>query len=142
MEHLKKILKRFLLPAAIISILFIIFSINFFRHEIFVERDSLSNIEYLVFISFVVIILFLIFSELWMINNSLNRNDFSWNQSIMILFGVACFIMLFAEKVMADEIGREIILGWETVGETIILNVLLLIQLVYIFLFFRKIKSN
>ena len=142
MELLKKILQKFLLPFAIISILFIIFSINFFRYDIFVERNSLSSVEYLVFIGFVVIILFLILSEVWMINYSIVQNDFSWNQSIMILFGVACFIMLFAEKVMADEIGRELVLGWETIGETIILNLLLIIQLVYVFFLFKKIKSS
>jgi hypothetical protein len=60
----------------------------------------------------------------------------------MILFGVACFVMLFAQKVMADEIGREIVLGWETLGETVILNLLIAIQLIYAYLFLKMLKKH
>jgi len=57
MELLKKFLRNFLLPLTMISIIFILFSINAFRTEIFLERNSLSNIEYFVFTAFVIIIL-------------------------------------------------------------------------------------
>jgi hypothetical protein len=77
-----------------------------------------------------------------MINHSIAQNDFSWNQSTMILFGVLCFVMLFAQKVMADEIGREILLGWETLGESIILNLLIVIQLIYAYLFLKMLKNH
>ena len=42
------------------------------------------------------------------------------------------------EKVMMDEIGREYLLGWEVLGEGIILNVFLTIQLLYNALILRK----
>ena len=142
MELLRTFLQRLLIPIAIISILFIIYAVNFFRYDIFIDRSTLSSIDYLLFIGFVVIILFLIISEVWMINHSIVQNDFSWNQTIMILFGVACFIMLFAQKVMADEIGRELLLGWETLGESILLNLLIIIQLIYAYLFLKMLKKH
>ena len=49
-------------------------------------------------------------------------------------------ILLFGEKVMVDEIDREMLLGWESVGEWVILYILFFIQLFYSLLIIFKIK--
>ena len=48
--------------------------------------------------------------------------------------------MLIGEKVMLDEIGREMRIGWETLGEWIILYILFLIQLIYSIIIIFKTK--
>jgi len=48
--------------------------------------------------------------------------------------------MLIGEKVMLDEIGREMRIGWETLGEWIILYILFLIQLIYSIIIIIKTK--
>jgi hypothetical protein len=45
--------------------------------------------------------------------------------------GIVCVILLMGDKVLLDEIGRETRLGWETLGEWIILYILLTVQLVF-----------
>jgi hypothetical protein len=61
---------------------------------------------------------------------------------LILLFGLFCVLTLFAGKVMADEIGREMLLGWETTGELIILNILFAIQLVYSLVILFKVTPN
>jgi hypothetical protein len=47
--------------------------------------------------------------------------------------------LLVGEKAMVDEIGREYLLGWEVVGEWIILYVFLAIQLLYNIFILRRV---
>ena len=49
----------------------------------------------------------------------------------MLAFGLFCLVTFIGQKVMADEIGREMRLGWEVTGELIIFTVLFVIQFVY-----------
>lgn len=50
---------------------------------------------------------------------------------MLIMFGVACIILLYGEKSMIDELGRQRPTGWDRTGEWVILYILLFIQLVY-----------
>jgi hypothetical protein len=50
---------------------------------------------------------------------------------MMALPGILCMAALIGEKVMVDEIGREMRMGWEVSGEWIILYTLLSLQLIY-----------
>ena len=59
----------------------------------------------------------------------------------MTLFlGMLCLILLLGEKTMADEIAREYRLGWDTLGEWIILYIMLSLQLLYNIIFFIQIR--
>lgn len=49
-----------------------------------------------------------------------------------LVLGAFCVILFIGEKVMIDEIGREYRLGWESLGEWMILYGFLTIQLIYI----------
>jgi len=49
----------------------------------------------------------------------------------LLALSLFCLVLMFADKVMVDEIRREIRLGWETLGEWIILYCMLVIQLTY-----------
>jgi hypothetical protein len=57
----------------------------------------------------------------------------------VLTLGALCLILLVGEKVMADEIGREYLLGWEVVGEWVILYVFLTIQLIYNVIILRRV---
>jgi len=55
----------------------------------------------------------------------------SIGQQATLVLGALCLFLLIGEKAMVDEIGREYLLGWEVLGEWIILYAFLTIQLIY-----------
>jgi len=64
----------------------------------------------------------------------------SGGNRMLAAFGLLCLLCFAAEKVLVDEIGREIALGWETTGEWIILYGLLAVQLVYHLIVWRFLR--
>ena len=100
------------------------------------------NIEFIVLVGFIFIIVFLLSSVMLIITDSIYNDKFEWKDSILVFFGVLCFIMLLAEKVMVDEIGRELKLGWEVVGELIILSLLMILQMIYSILVMVRYKPK
>ena len=61
---------------------------------------------------------------------------------MLFLLGLICCVLLLCEKAMVDEIARETALGWEVIGEWVILYIALVIQLVYIGLVLRAVKKT
>ena len=120
-------------------LLFNMLSMLIFRQEIFIERDHiLSAVEILILIGFGLIFLFNIVSCLWiLLRIHSSENDFRGDK-ITLALGIFCLILLFGEKVMIDEIGREYQLEWEVLGEWIILYIFLTIQLFYNIIIFLQ----
>ena len=127
---------------SVVSIGFILLTLHLAKEQIFLERDTMSPIEWLILIGFIVLISFLIASIILFLNQiRKNENNISGDFGLL-LFGLFCLITLFGVKVMADEIGREMLLGWETLGELIILHILLVIELFYSLLVLFKLTRN
>jgi hypothetical protein len=134
MRNEKPIFTKVVFTLAILSagsILFNSIATHFYEKQVFIEREIFSPIEFFILIAFIFIVFFIVSSMIWLFNKirrtgKLESGDFS-----LFLLGLFCSIILFGEKVMADEIGREMRLGWEATGELIIFNLLLAIQLVY-----------
>jgi hypothetical protein len=122
------------LLTAILSTGFLLFNmvaIVRYRQQVFFERGTLSAIELLMMFGFGLVLLFNLISILWLLSRLRppghpNRRDIA-----IITLGVVCLFLLAGQKVMVDEIGRELLLGWEIRGEWIILYAMLITQLIY-----------
>jgi len=136
--------KRPLTTAAMISflcLLFILVMLPLFRRDVFVDRQALTGPEVAILIGFLIVFLFTVLSILWLAGRSLGQKP-SPGAPLLALFGALCLILMAAEKVMVDEIGREMELGWETTGEWIILYGLLAVQLVYHLMVWRFLRRG
>ena len=113
--------------------------IPFCKEQIFLDQGIIRiGQEMFIFIGFVLVLIFNITSLLWVSSHiRISQRRYNGNKGIFAL-GALCLILLVGGKVMMDEIGREYLLGWEVLGEWIILNVFLTIQLLYNALILRK----
>ena len=102
-----------------------------YKEQIFFEREILSSVEIVILIGFGLILLFDIVSFLWvLLRLRLSEKVITGDKATLVL-GALCLFLLIGEKAMIDEIGREYLLGWEVLGEWIILYVFLTTQLIY-----------
>ncbi|NIO00739.1 MAG: hypothetical protein GTO42_01150 [Candidatus Latescibacteria bacterium] len=102
-----------------------------YKNQIFIERDMFSSVEILILIGFGLILVFDIVSILWILLRKHPSRNIVISDIPTMVFGTLCLVSLPGEKVMVDEIGREYLLGWEVLGEWIILYIFLTIQLTY-----------
>ena len=136
---LEKLTFSFAILAAIL-LLFIMFAIPVYKEQIFYERQTLASVEIVIIIGFAFILFFDILSLFWILSRFRQNEKFTPGNIVTFILGLFCLIMLIGEKVMLDEIGRELILGWETKGEWIILYTLFVIQMIYNLVIFFKLK--
>jgi len=128
----------FLTLLASALLLLILFQVHHFKSQIFLTPESLSPVEILMLIEMLFVVLYFLASIIWLINSV--RRAKGAGDYLLILYGMFCLALLVVEKVMVDEIGREIRLGWETTGEMGILHACLLIQIVYCFAIWIRIR--
>jgi hypothetical protein len=102
-----------------------------YQEEVFLRRNTISAVEVAMMIGFLFIFMFNIISITWLFVRRRRLESHKTGYSAMLGLGVLCVFLLFANKVIVDEIGRESLLGWETLGEWLILYGMLTIQLAY-----------
>lgn len=112
-------------------LLFNMLAILIWKKQIFFDRNTFSVVEVIILIGFGVILLFDIVSFIWVLLRLTWSDKVTTGNISILILGALCLLFFVGEKVMIDEIGREYILGWEVLGEFIILYVLLFIQLIY-----------
>jgi hypothetical protein len=145
MEDENKLLTTFLFYFSIISvisILFILTMTHLNKEQIFLSRGSITSIELFLLLGFFLVFFFILTSLLWLLTEWRRNDDSASGDFVFLLMGLFCLVCTGGEKVLADEIGREKQLGWETTGELIIFNILLAIQLLYSILMFAKLKRK
>jgi hypothetical protein len=115
-------------------------AIPIYKQQVFLERDRItSGAEMVILIGFVLVLVFNVVSILW-VSSCIRKAESVRIKDIAVLtLGALCLILLVGEKVMVDEIGREYLLGWEVVGEWVILYVFLTIQLLYNIIILRRV---
>ena len=119
---------------AILAIGFLVFNMLgmvIFKQQVFFERGTLAGVEIVILIGFGLIFLFDISSLLWLLLSLRRSEKSSVGDKATLILGVLCLFLLIGEKTMIDEIGREYLLGWEVLGEWIILYTFLTAQLIY-----------
>lgn len=111
------------------ALVFNMLAMQFHRNELFLGQGILNSVGIIALSGFIVILLFNVVSFLWLLNSY--RRQFTLGKVVALVLGVLCMILLIVDKVMIDEIGRELRLAWETQGEWIILYGAMFIQLFY-----------
>lgn len=101
------------------------------KRQVFFEQEIISGVEIVILIGFGLVLVFDVTSLLWGLLRLCQPGRVSIGAIATLVLGVLCPFLLLGEKVMVDEIAREYRLGWEVLGEWIILYVLLTIQLIY-----------
>lgn len=110
------------------------------KEQVFLERGTINTGgEMAILIGFVLVPMFNIVSLLWMLSRIRQAHVVHKVDKGVLVLGVLCLILLMGDKVMVDEIGREYMLGWEVLGEWIILYLFLATQLLYNLIILRRI---
>ena len=111
-----------------------------FKDQVFLERGKISiGGELVILIGFVLVLIFNIVSLLWVSSRIRKAQTDRKGDYGVLALGALCLFLLVGEKAMADEISREYLLGWEVVGEWIVLYVCLAIQLLYNVVILRRV---
>lgn len=118
-------------------ILFILLGMFLFRTSVFDKAPALSIVEWIIGFGFVLIFFFNLISLARLVRKISKTGKAQITEKILMILGALCLVFLAGEKTMADEIAREQAMGWETLGEWIILYGFLMAQLVYVALFVR-----
>jgi hypothetical protein len=134
MEKHSRLLYNSTSVLAILSVGFLLFNIfgtMIYRQKVFLERETLSSVEIVILIGFGLFFLFDIVSLLLVLLRLRQSEKASMGDRATLILGTLCLLLLIGEKAMVDEIGREYLLGWEVLGEWIILYTFLTNQLLY-----------
>jgi hypothetical protein len=134
MEKHRELLYNVTAVLAILSTGFLVFNmlgIQIYRQQVFFERGTLSSVEMVMLIGFGLVLLFDIASLLWVLLRLRPSGSGSIGDKATWVLGALSLFLLVGEKAMVNEIGREYLLGWEVLGEWIILYAFLTIQLIY-----------
>ncbi len=139
-------LKKATFVLAILSTVFLVFNMSgimLFKQQIFFERQSISTAEIILLIGFAVVLIFDIVSFFWVFLKNRTAETRGLGNWLTVLLAATCIVLLLGDKIMADEIGREYQLGWEVLGEWIILYIFLTTQLVYnVVIFFQLFRES
>jgi hypothetical protein len=138
-------LSRIVLIFAILSaaaIFMNLVAVHIYKKQVFIENELFSAIEYVILFGFCVVFLFILLSIFWLAQKTRNDGVFVRTNTVLLLYGLLCLVAFIGQKVMADEIGRELRLGWEVQGEFIIISILFVIQFVFSLLIAIRIISG
>jgi len=116
---------------SLISLIFIMFLIPFQKEQIFIHRDTFSNIEISILFGFLFIFLFHIFSLAWIFSETRKLKPFNIGKWLLFVFGSFSLFLFIGEKVMLDEISHEYFADWSITGEWVIFYIFIVIQLIY-----------
>jgi len=106
-------------------------SIPLQKEQIFIHRDTFSNIEIAILFGFIFIFIFHIFSLTWIFSKTRKLKSFNVYKWLLFVFGIFSLFLFLGEKVMLDEIAHEYLSDWSIAGEWVILYILFVIQLIY-----------
>jgi len=114
-----------------------------YKEQVFLERRTITiGGEMVILIGFILVPIFNIVSLLWVSSRIRRAQVVRKGDMGVLALGALCLILLMGEKVMVDEIGREYLLGWEVVGEWIILYVFLATQSLYNVVILRRVYRS
>ncbi len=98
--------------------------------DVFVLQDSISPIEWLILIGLLLEMVYILVTLIQRLVRSRQADSDVWN-AVLLVLGTVCLLLFAGQKVMLDEIAREMRHGMETTGEWLILYVAFLVQLTY-----------
>jgi hypothetical protein len=124
-------------------LVFTMAALQIYKKDVFLERGTIDSVaEVVMLAAFLLVFLFDILSVLWLAFGAPRPLSTRKRDLRLLLLGAVCLILFAADKTLVDEIARESRLGWEVLGEWIILYTLLAVQLLYIVLVTRRAVRN
>lgn len=99
MKHTRTLIEKVIFPLAILSVVSILFNLlatHLYKEQIFLERGSLSPVEYFIIIVLIFIIFFVISSLIWLLRITRKNGKFITGNFLILLFGLFCVLTLFA----------------------------------------------
>jgi hypothetical protein len=142
MKTTQGVMSRAIFTLAVVSTVLLIYNLAAMpicKEQLFLQRGTLSTgPELVIFIGFILAAIFDITSFLWLLLRVRQARLAARGDKILLALGALCLVLMLGEKAMVDEIGREYPLGWEVLGEWIILYAFLAIQLLYNVLILRR----
>lgn len=124
--------------ATALGLLFIMGVQPFHAEEIFVNQDTLTGIERIMLLGFGLIVLFNVLSLGWLLTQPGDTSGQRATDLLTAALGVVCMVLLFADKVMADEVAHEWGLEGGSSGEWYMMYIFLSVQLIYILIVIWK----
>ncbi|MGW8314036.1 MAG: hypothetical protein ACWGNV_00435 [Bacteroidales bacterium] len=127
-------IRTFYLIFLILVSLFIVYimaGLMLFRGEVFIERDHLAIPELAIGIGFVLVIISVPISMIRIFSGKAASALTPISRTVLIVLGGFALIALPVEKVMLDEIAKELPAGMNSMGEWIILYACLFIQFIF-----------
>lgn len=101
--------------------------------EVFIDKQTTTGVEIFLLFGFGLILLFDLLVTFFAMVDKFRKRSLPASNNYLLAGGIFCLFMLLTSKVLADEVGRESRFGLGVVGEYIILNIPLLIQMAFIF---------
>ena len=99
-------------------------AIPVYKEQVFLNRGTITpGGEMAILMGFLFVLAFNIVSLAWVAYLIRKSHVVRGGDVGVLALGALCVVLMFGEKVMVDEIGHEYLLGWEVVGEWIILYV-------------------
>ncbi len=100
------------------------------RHEIYFTSGGVPDpTGWVILAGFLLVVVFTLSSQIWILTRLSGKRVLTIREVITLIWGIACLIFLVGEKVIIDEIAREWRMGWETMGEGVILYGFFTVQL-------------
>jgi hypothetical protein len=127
---------------ALISIIYTILAVQIFKDLVFFDHVVSMPFEFAILIATLLILLFDVTSLGWVSHKIFVTKESTSLDTVALIWGILCLLTLIATKVMADEIAREYRLGWETLGEWIVLYVCFFVQFFYNILIFILLRQT
>ena len=145
MKTLKTGVRNVVFSLAIISIIAVVVDLvllNFFSEILFQEPRAITTPEIIVIVGAVVMGVFIVLSIKWVYALEQLQGRWTSGKLFTIGFGVACFLFLFVEKVMADQVGRQMLTGSNFDFRLNVLQMLFVLQLIYSMLIITEIEAQ
>jgi len=130
---------QILLVTAFLFTIFNMVGLGLFREQVFSDREQLSLSELLIAIGFGLILLSVPASMIWLLGSSGSDRVPSIHRIMLMFWGALVLLSLMVVKTMADEIAKELLVGWSSGGEWAILYASMCWQSIYLWVMIRKV---
>ena len=99
--------------------------------NIFQGKESLGGLKLIILAGFILTFIFDIFIIIWTCLNIFRKTALPVFNTLLLIGGILCLLVLNIAKVMADEISRQTQSGLGATGEYVIFNVALVFLILF-----------
>ena len=136
MATLQSYLERGFTAVTALFTIDVMVGIALFRHDIFVDRNTITVPVAIILLGLAVILVFNLYSMVRLLFKPAKNTEVTVNRRLLVFLAVTSLVLLAVDKVMIDEIGGQYAAGMGSTGEWVMLYFSLSVQLTYVILYF------